>query len=74
MILFYCSLVTSILLHRVAFKVAHGLLWWTIFRGQVSSTPVLILQLYGKNWYVTRNIRNNEAPEISCTRIKVGLQ
>lgn len=46
----------------------------TIFRGQVPSTPVLILQLYGKNWYVTRNIRNNEAPDISCTRIKVGLQ
>lgn len=46
----------------------------TIFRGQVPSTPVLILQLYGKNGYVTRNIRNNEAPEISCTRIKVGLQ
>lgn len=48
------------------------------FRDQALSTPVFLLQLYGKYWLAARNSHDNEAftnpVQISRTRIKVAFQ
>lgn len=48
------------------------------FRDQALSTPVFLLQLYGKYWLAARNNHDNEAftnpVQISRTRIKVAFQ
>lgn len=48
------------------------------FRDQALSTPVFLLQLYGKYWLAARNNHDKEAftnpVQISRTRIKVAFQ
>lgn len=54
--------------------------WFTVtnFYDWALAIPVFVLQLYGKYWFVARNICDNEAianlQKISHMRIKIGLQ